>query len=72
MDENIKDKLYQILQEKIDCTDVHPDNNLFRMYKYLISAIKNTDSNGIMNETAVENLFLALKTPVLSIEVLAF
>lgn len=69
MDEKIKDKLYQNALGNIDSNDVHPDNKLFNMYKYLISAITNKDSHGIMNQTAIENLFLALNTPVLSIEV---
>jgi hypothetical protein len=70
LDKKIKDILHIILIENFDSIGDHPDNKLFSMYKYLISAIKNKDKKGIMNRIAVENLFFALGTPVLSIEVI--
>lgn len=71
MDTNKKDKISHNLDKiLIDSNAHHPDNKLFMMYNYLISAIKNTNSHGIMNHRAINNLFLALERPVLTIEVI--
>lgn len=70
MYQQIRHKLFQNVDKNIYCCITHPDNNLFMMYTYLISAIKNIDSRGIMNQIAIENLIYALETPVVSIEVI--
>lgn len=71
MDKKKKDKLLKNLDEIIiNNKECYSDTDLFKIYIYLISTITDTDKYGIMNQKAIQNLFLALEMPVLSVEVI--